>query len=217
MPVNPPGSSIIVYTTSASATLFVEEVQYEFIIEPFERREFTNGLLRSVPTTTGAKPLIVTSFGGKPIQIGITCTGDSPRPLTPDDSNIDSIKQRFDIQRWTIRGAPNTAAAADQLITWATDHYKRLTRFQLHLEKTSMELSYTAISALQAENFSYLTSTGLNMIGDSIGGTATELLISQCNTDVAYEVTKNDNTKVLLKSWALTIENRVIKAQSSST
>src|SRR5690242_8519248 len=101
MPILPRESLVTVISSGASSTLYADEVQYTFVTEPFDRVEFSNEKLRAAKTSNGAVPLIVTTFGGLPIQLGIVCTGDSPRPLTPDDANAANIKQRFNIDRFT--------------------------------------------------------------------------------------------------------------------
>lgn len=207
-----PTGSTITFSGSADAVLYVDSVEYEFIVEPFERLEYSNSKLREAPTTSGAKPMIVNSFGNKPIQLASTCTGDSARPLTPDDDNINNIKKQFNISRYTIGGAPTTASAIDTIYSTATDHAKRVSRFQLHLEKSNMELSYPALIALQAETFSYLTASGLNVTGTALGGAISNVLITEFRPGVLYTITSSGN---LIKGWSMTFETRSISDRVS--
>lgn len=205
-----PRGSLILFNTPAS--VYVDTVEYEFVVEPFDRVEYSNPKLRSAPTSSGAQPMIVNTFGNKPIQLASSCTGDSARPLIPDDSNINSIKQQFNIDRYTISGSPSVAAQVDALYTVAKAHIKLLSKFQLHLEKANMELSYTALVAMQSETFSYLTSTGLDMTGASLGGTVSDVLITKFSPGVAYLISSSGS---MIKDWSMTVEVRTISDRVS--
>lgn len=211
MSISPTGSTIT-FSGSAEATLYVDSVEYEFTVEPFERSEFSNSKLREAPTASGAKPMIVSTFGNFPLQLASTCTGDSARPLTPDDSNINSIKQQFNIQKYTIGGAATYSTAISTMFSTATDHAKRLSKFQLHIEKAQMELSYTALVALQAEDFSYLTATGLNVSGVALGGSLSDVLITEFRPGVLYTITSSGT---LIHDWSMSLEVRTISDRVS--
>lgn len=213
--MKPGASPITVSYSGGSASLYADDVLYTFVTEPFDRPEFSNEKLKAAPTTSGALPTIVYSFANTPLQLAASCAGDVPRPLNPDDSNIDSIKWRFDIQRYTIKGAPSAAAEVDKLFTQAAIGIKLLAKFQAHLATANMPVSYTKLVSLQGDSFTYLTSTGVSLSGDSIGGTASNMLITECIPDVAYEVTTSGGGKLLLKSFSLVIENRIINALSA--
>lgn len=205
-----PRGSVIVFTIPAS--VYVDSVEYEFITEPFERQEYSNPKLRTAPTSSGATPMIVQTFGNKPIQLASACTGDSARPLIPDDANVNSIKQQFNIDRYTISGSPTPASAVDALYTAAKAHIKLLSKFQLHIEKASMELSYTALVAMQSETFSYLTSTGLDVAGASLGGTIEDILITRFSPGVAFLTSSSGS---VIKDWSMTFEVRTISDRVS--
>lgn len=209
-----PSGALLSFTGSGAAiSLYADSIDYDFVVEPFERQEFSNPKLRSAPTASGALPMIVTSFGGKPIQLASTCTGDSPRPLNPDDSNINSIKQQFNIHRYTIAGAPSLGSQVDRLYTISQDHLKRLGTFQLHLEKASMELSYPVLILMQNVTFSYLTSPGLSVTSTALDGTIPRVLIQSFSPGVAYTTT---STGVLVKDWKLTFDVRTISDRTGS-
>lgn len=210
--MKPGASPITVSYSGGSASLYADEVIYSFVTEPFDRLEFSNDKLKAAPTTSGALPTVVYSFANTPLQLAASCAGDVPRPLNPDDDNINSIKWRFDIQRYTIKGAASAAAEVDKLYTQAATHIKFLAKFQAHLVSAQLNVSYTKLVALQGDSFTYLTTTGVSLAGDSIGGTATNMLITECVPDVAYEVTTSGGGKLLLKKFSLTIENRIINA-----
>lgn len=209
-----PSGALLTFTGSGAAIhLYAAEIDYDFVVEPFERLEFSNAKLRSAPTASGALPMIVTSFGNKPIQLASTCTGDTPRPLNPDDSNINSIKQQFNIHRYTVSGAPSLGSEVDRLYTVSQDHLKRLGTFQLHLEKASMELSYPALIALQSQAFNYLTSPGLSVASTALDGTVPRVLIQSFSPGVAYTTT---SAGVLVKDWKLTFDVRTISNRTGA-
>ena len=205
-----PRGSLITFSTPAS--VYVDTVEYEFVVEPFDRLEYSNSKLRTAPTSSGAQPMIVNTFGNKPIQLASACTGDSARPLTPDDSNINSIKQQFNIDRYTISGSPSLSSQVDAIYTVAKSHIKLLSKFQLHLEKAGMELSYTALVAMQSETFSYLTATGVDLTGTSLGGTLEDVLITKFSPGVAYLVSSSGT---IIKDWSMVVEVRTISDRVS--
>lgn len=211
MPIAP-GGSTITFSGSAVATMYVDSVEYEFVVEPFERLEYSNSKLREAPTSSGAKPMIVTTFGNKPIQLASSCTGDSARPLTPDDSNINSIKQQWNIQRYTLGGAATLSTAIDTIFSTAQDHSKRLSKFQLHLEKAQMDLSYSTLVTMQSETFSYITATGLDVAGTSLGGSLSDVLITEFRPGVLYTITSSGT---LVHDWSMTLEVRTISDRVS--
>ena len=211
MAISPRESLVTFILSGASSTVYADEVQYAFITDPFDRLEFSNDKLRSAKTSTGASPIIVTTFGGLPVQIGVVCTGDSPRPLTPDDANATNIKQRFNVDRFTIQGGISLATELAEIRTIAEDHQKRLAKFNYHISKAGLDISYTALVAMQSENFSYLTSTGLTIVGPAIG-VGTNMLISSFTTDVAFEVTQPGGGSLVLQRWSMVVEHRTISS-----
>lgn len=205
-----PTGSLITFVPGASYSLYADTVEREFIIEKFDRLENSNVKRREAPTTTGAKPLLGTTFGGKPIQLASTCTGDVIRPLGPDDDNINTIKRRFNITRYTIAGAPSYATQVDAIHALAIVHAQKLDRFDLHLEKLQMELSITKIETLRSETFSFLLTTGLNLTGISIGGTLTSALIYRFTSSPAYLISSSG---ALVKDWTAVVDIRTDTAR----
>ena len=208
-----PSGALLTFTGSgAPISLFADSIDYDFVVEPFERLEFSNPKLRAAPTAIGSLPLIVTSFGGIPIQLASTCTGDVPRPLNPDDNNINSIKQQFNIDRYTIAGAPSLGSQVDLLYSISQDHLRRLSTFQLHIEMASMELSYPALLNLQTQTYGYLTNTGLTVTSNALGGIVPRVLIQSFSPGVAYTTT---SAGVLVKDWKLTFDVRTISDRAA--
>lgn len=205
--VAPRGSLITISGSGGPYQLYVNTAESEYIIEPFDRPEFSNAKLREAPTANGAKPLIVTSFGGKPIQLASTCTGDSPRPLNPDDDNINSIKQQFKIDRYTLTGVESLNSDVNGVNTIYKEHAGRINRFNFHQEKVGMELSYPALINLQSQSFWWLTNTGVIISGTCLGGSLTNCLIISFNPEVAYIYTSSGG---LLKTWQLVFDQRTI-------
>jgi hypothetical protein len=196
--------------------MYCNDIQIVRALQNFDRTEFSNEKLRSAPTTTGATPLITTGFGNQPIQLLTTCTGDVARPLGPDDANIPLIKQRFNILRYEISGSANKLVDMIALYQMWADHAVRLNRFDLYLGEQNMNLSITHLTnVLQAQTFSYLTSTGLSLSGNAISGTVTNMLITNLQQGVEYEVPLTDGSgnSLILQDFKLTIENRVVTSQ----
>lgn len=219
MPIRPQ-ESVIAYANSLSPTvsglLYIDELTVSEVFQNFDRLEFSNVKLREAPTATGAKPLIVQAFGNQPIQLLTTCTGDVPRPLGPDDSNISLIKQRWNITRYTLRGAANTYTDVFNLMNVHQSHLVHLNAFDLYLGELSMDLSIGYITGtLQELTFSNITTTGFALAGNVLGGTLTNLLISSFDADAMYDSPLNDGSgnSTVLYGFTATIENRTLNVQ----
>jgi len=216
MPVAPTGT-LITFTNAASTSvsLYASEVSRTKIIEPFTRVEFSNDRLRSVKNDLGGLPMIVTTIANTPIQVSISCAGDSPRPLTPDSiSNLNAINQKFVIDRYTLSGVPTPIAALETVLAQAIDHENKLQKFQYHQTKANSDISYNELVALQAETFSYLTTTGVSIAGNALGGTYLNMLIVSFSIDIAYEVTQANGSNLRLATWSMVIDQRAISSQS---
>ncbi len=207
-----PAGTALTFTGAATGQVYVDTLEYEFIVEPFDRSEFSNAKLRTAPTTSGATPMIVQSFGNRPIQLASTCVGDSPRPLSPDDANVNSIKQQFNIDRFTLIGVSTYGEAINNLYVLSKNHKNRISKFNLHIEKANMELSYSALIAMQSETFSYLTSTGLSVSGPALEGGLSNLLITEFSPSVEYITTSSG---LMTKTWKMVFEIRTISNRVS--
>lgn len=216
MPVRP-GSTLITFTNSASTsvTLYADEVGLTKTVEPFQRMEFSNQRRREVKNSLGGLPMIVNNIANLPLQISVSCANDSPRPLTPDDANLPNINQQFNIQRYTLRGAPTPVAALAVVQAQAVIHRDYLQAFQYHQTSVGSDISYDyLVNTLAAEDFSYLTTTNVSIAGNALGGTATQMLITEFSQDVAYESLDATGTPVVVSAWSMTIENRTITSQA---
>lgn len=215
MAITPKESQLTFILSGASSVVYADEIQYAFVTEPFDRIEFSNEKLRSATTTTGASPIIVNNWTGQRVQMGTICTADEPRPLTPDDANVDNIKRRWNIDRFTISGGVSLATQLDDITTIAIAHQKLLAKFNQHIAKGSMDISYTALKAMQLISLNYLSTTGLTVTGPALG-TANNVLIASWNTDVAYEVLLPGGSSLVLQKWSAVLEVRSEVAASST-
>jgi hypothetical protein len=211
-----PGSSILNFTSnSGNGSVYIDELSYTELFQNFDRLEYSNRRLREAPTTTGALPLIVTGFGNQPIQLLTTCTGDVPRPLGPDDANIAAIKQRWNIFRFTIKGAINNQSVVDILYNLNLNHLIRLNAFDLYLGELSMDLSITYLeTVLQPLTFALLTTTDLTLSGPVLDTTYSNLLLSEFSAIAEYEAPISGSAgSTVLYSFTATIESRTLNAQ----
>lgn len=218
MPLKPEGSSISV----GGYTLFVADVKYTFVTEYFDRVEFQHERLRNAPNLSGQHAIRTTLLGNTPAQIVIgSLSFQDVVPLNPDvtvtSSNYGNIKKKFNIKRYEITGMASAVSQVDAVYSLAQNHLQQLAKFQAYLDKAgSMETEYLELKALQSETFSYLTTTGTSLSGDAIESTQTNMLITRFEPSVDYAVvTDSVGTVFVLKSYSLTIENRVITAKDS--
>ena len=217
MPILPTGT-LITFTNAASTSvnLYASEISRAKVIEPFQRVEFSNNRLRTVKNSLGGEAMIVKTIANTPIQVGIACTGDSPRPLTPDSiANLNAINQKFVIDRLTFSGVPTPIANLEVVLAQAIDHENRLQKFQYHLTKGNSDISYTDLVALQAETFSDLTTTGVSVAGNALGGTYTNVLIEAFSIDMAYSVVQADGSILRLATWSMVLGQRAIASQGT--
>lgn len=217
MPIFPSGTPLVfTNAASASVTIYAGEISRTKIIEPFTRVEFSNDRLRAVKNTQGGEAMIVRTIANIPIQIGYTCAGDSPRPLTPDSiANLNAINQKFVTERLTIRGLPTPIADLEVVLAQAITHQNNLQKFAYHQTKANSDISYTDLVALQAETFSYLTTTGVSLAGTALGGTYLNMLIVSFDIGMTHVVKQADGTTLRLGDWSMTIDQRAISSQGS--
>ena len=217
MPVNPVGTLItFTDTASTSVNLYASEITRTKIIEPFTRVEFSNDRLRAVKNNLGGLPMIVNTVANTPIQIAITCAGDSPRPLTPDSiSNLNSINQQFVTFRYTIRGMPQLVSDLNIVSNQALVHAGYLQKFQYHATKANSDISYNDLVSLQSVTFSELTNTNVFLSGSALGGTLTNVLIVSFDIDVTHEVVQRGGSNLLLASLSMVCDQRTITSQGT--
>lgn len=215
MPVNPTGTPLVFTdTASTSVTVYASDITRAKIIEPFTRNEFSNDRLRAVKNDLGGLPMIVTTIANTPIQISITCAGDSPRPLTPDSiSNLNAINQQFITYRYTIRGISQDISVLETIANQALVHAQYLQKFQYHQTKVQSDISYNNLVALQSENFDYLQTTNVFLGGPALGGTLTNILIVSFELDVSHEVTQANGSTLRMANWSMVCDQRTITSQ----
>ncbi len=208
-----PGSSLLTFTFgSSSFDTYVDEVSLQYTIETFIRSEFLHERLREVPLTDGTLPIVNRNIANTPHQQILSCSADFARPLGPTTlSNFNSAHQRFNIQRYSIKGAPTLSTNLVQLAVKAFAHRKLLNNFEYHLAKSNGDIGRSNLVSLQDETFSYLTNTSVNMTGASVGGTVSNILIIDFSTSVAYEAT--DGSGEIIQEWNMTADFRTIESQ----
>ena len=219
MPIRP-GSSPLIYNSTVSptcsGTIYVDAIDYTEVFQNFDRLEYSNPKLREAHTSTGATPLIVQTFGNQPFQLLTTCTGDVPRPLGPDDTNIAFIKQRFNILRYTIKGAANVNTDVNNLFAVFQAHLQLLDQFALYLEELQMELSIGYLeNNLQPYNFAYLINPTFSMTGNAIGGFVNYLIISEFAPSVAYEALLPDGSgdSAVFMDFSMIVNNYTVSSR----
>lgn len=222
-----PAGSILTFTNSVGpvvANVAVSDVRYKTNHTNWERPEFSHPRLLSAPNVDGSKPVIATLAGNRPLQYLTPCNAnETVRPLTPDDSVLDSMYQRFDIRRWDITGANSLAAEVDKLFVIAKAHQVLLGQFDGYQSVVKGDVSYQFLTGtLQSETFAYLTATTLSMTGNVLGGTTfSNLLIVDFQADYAFEIANNSSatpgTSTVISAWTMSLEQRVIVPARSAT
>ena len=152
---------------------------------------------------------------GDPVQISYGCGVTTSRSLTPDDTDSSNILKRWEVDKYIFRGATSTAANIDAIFTLRKAHAVLFARYEAHRQKAQgLDLSISALTTLQAETFSFLTTTAVSATGNVLGGTVSNLLIAQFTIDLDYETPLNSSGSSfeLLKSYQLVLEKRVLNA-----
>lgn len=210
MAIIPAGSTI----TLGGSTLVVDQINRTFTTELFDRLEFSNNRLNSAKLTNGESRVITTAFGNVPVQIIPSCVTQGAINFTPD--NPDLIKYRFNIDRIDLVGGPSNSTQVGNLLTIATDHRKRLARFENHIAKASLDVSYATLITMQSETFSFITSTGISISGNPLNETLSDVLIVNYTFSPEWEVKQADGSNLLVRSWTATVEKRTISLASAS-
>lgn len=211
--------SFISFTKSgASADGYVSNIEITFFCETFDRAEYRNERLNQAPTLSGAQPQYATNLAGQIIQQGITCTGDSARPIGADDNNLDNIKRKFNVTRYTVTGALSTKANVDQLQVWAIDHQKQWTAtFKRHQEIVSNEkISYGALLNFQNNTFTAITTTGISVTGIPLGGVwINNIYINSFKQGIERAFKNSAGTIEIYKTFVMEFDVRTYAAASS--
>lgn len=216
MPLKPEASSVIFNASSVDYAVLIDDIKFSTEVVFFQRREFSNQVLRSAPEPDGTVPKFQELLSGKPIQSrNSICNTVAARSTATDDALIDLIYRRWDIRRWEIRGHRSDAGKVDSVFSIAKAHKVFLDRFEAHQQIANGFVSYEFLLTMQGETFSYLENTGVTMSGQSLGTgsptSATNCLLVSFVPDVEYEVPLNaagDSSKVL-RSFSAVIEQRL--------
>ena len=227
MPISPQGSLLtftwsVPMTSVVTAYVAVESIAYSFVQVPFKRPEFAHQRLLDAPNVDGSKPVINYLIGNRPVQYFTNCNpNETARALTPDDSVIDSVYQRFDTRRYEIVGLYSSPASqVNKIDNISKAHQVLLAQFATHQEiAASGNVSFHYLTTVsQAETFSYLTTTYLSVSGPALGAYSPEnnLILTDFKPDVTHEIPSGANAGVW-KVWKATLENRVIKAAEGGT
>lgn len=209
--IKPLGSVVSFGGTS----LTVEDVQFSFVSEFFDRVEFSHEKLRNAKNVDGSIPIFLPLFAGKVVQIMTTCnTFSTVRPITPDDADIDNIHKRWDIRLYSIKGLPNLASNVATVWNTAQAHKVLLDRFQAHQAIANSDVSFQYLESVsQPETFSFITSTGYTISGPSLNQTETNTLIRSMTVSTAYQVPSGQT----LQDFSMEIgQYTLLPAESSS-
>lgn len=214
MSINPTGAAL---TVDGNALIIADHKKSQ-ITEPFDRLEYSYNRLKSAPNDLGQKALQATLLGNTPAQIVIgSISFQQTLVLKPDvtstSSNFQNFKKKFNITRYEITGGASLNDNVNAVQVIAKNHAQQLSKFQAYLQKSaSLDTSYEELLALQSENFSYLTTTGISAVGNIMEGTVTNVLITSFTPSIEYEELLNEagDDYDLLKSFSMTLEVRTI-------
>lgn len=214
MPLAIPGSPLTVTLTASSinTTVYVDAVDYTILTRKFDRKEFSNAYLRNLKEVDGSEAIYVKNATGKLIQVNYSCGSYTARPIIPDDNNIGKILQKMIIKRYMLRGGPTAISNLSPLFNVAYDHEERLDLFQSYLDSLGLEISITYALALQSQNFSYLTTTGLNFAGVTMN--ESNCLITKFDEGRLFEDVANGT--LIADGWSFQID-KVLIINSSQT
>ena len=232
--MQPPGQLITLASGNSTINLAVSGIRYTYLTAPFDRPEFTSELQMKAPETDGGYAMFDYTASNKRFQFFTGCTPQTARRTTPDDSVVTSIYKRWDISRFEIEGADTLEADIDNTATIYKAHLSRDAQFKAHIEEVRGNMSITyLVSTLQADTFSYITSTSLTMSGRPFGAMAgnsglTNCLITSFEPDVTrcfksgadpVEITKEDPapSTVIYRSFKLVIEQRRLSNAKSTS
>jgi len=217
MPITPIGSYL---TIDGVNTLFISDLKVSFATEFFDRMEFQHERLRSAPNSVGQHAIRTTLLGNTPAQIVIgSLSFQDIVPLNPDvlvtGTNYGNIKKKFNIVRYEISGSPSDPGAVQNVFNIAQTHIQYLSTFQAYLDQSaSMETEYAYLKQLQLLTLSdppfvNLTNSGVDMVGNAVSGTVSDILITNFSPSPAYEIpTDTLGGYDLIQSFTMTVEQR---------
>jgi hypothetical protein len=234
MPIHPKGSPVKFNISGIDTILRMSVYRSQRVKEAFQRIEFSNQRLREAPNANGTKDSFFTDAAGFLYQFVSDCNpGSNIRPTNiSDDANLDNIFRRWDIDRYEVQGLPSLASDVYALRTLFQTHEAALARFENHqAEARNPTTSFEKLTLMQAETFSYLTTTGVTMKSFAFGTgsevTISNILLANFVPDLEYEEPlnynvlnttpdKNTSSRVMC-SWSGIIEVRNNRPASSAT
>jgi hypothetical protein len=212
MPIFPEGSLLTFAdsVTSQTAVTAVNDLHFRTAKQSFKRLEFDHARLREAPNPDGSMPIISQLIGGVPIIHFDTCNEDErARDLDPNDNVYDDIYKRFDIRQYEIIGANSLASETNKLFAIAKNHSVLIARFDAFITAASAYVSVDFLTAMQAEDLSYMTTTGLTMSGPALESFSpeTNMLISEFVPNVTREIPldASGSTSMVMRAWTMTI------------
>ena len=211
----PQGRYCVLSISASSATLYVKEINFETDSTAFTRSEYDKRTLKDAPESTGAQPTYAQTLSGLPLQF-IYGSATTARDLTPNNStNLASMERKLFYNRYTLSGATSLSSDTGLVYTWASLHKTLDDRFNAFQKYTGDGISYQDFLTQQAETFSYLTSTGLSLVGSTLG-TLNNLLIRSFSVNPTRDIYDGTTRKVLYE-YQLVLDQISIKSAASLT
>ena len=210
------GTHLIITSSLPSAGMcevIVDSLNYTPTFEQLLRSEFDNGKQKAAPNICGQVPILGSNLFGRPYQVDSDCAELNARPLGPNsDTNFNRIAKKFKIKRVNVQGAVSESADIAALYLIAENHQVKLAKFQKYVARLADNLPYDSLIALQSESFSYLTTTGVTVVGTAIDTTDTNILITNFTVDNQFSIPTNaaGTNREFYKSYSLTYEMRVL-------
>jgi hypothetical protein len=172
------GRFLLLTIGASGAQLYCEEINFEVGSQPFTRPEWDKRVLKDAPENTGNLPTFGQTLEGGQVQ-WIYGSATTARDLTPNNNtNLASMEEKFFYNRYTITGDTSLSSDTGLVYTWSGAHKTLQDRFDAHQKYSGDGYSYQDLVTQQAENFSYLTTTGLSLNGSTLGALSNLLIRS---------------------------------------
>lgn len=209
----PEGRYCVLSLSSSSSTLYVKEISFETDSTAFTRSEFDKRTLKEAPESTGAMPMFAQNLPGFPVQIiygGYT----TARDLTPNNStNLAFMEEKLFYNRYTLTGSTSLSSDTSLVYSWAAQHRQKQDKYDAFLKYTGDGISYQDLITQQAETFSYLTSTGLSLVGSTLGNLS-NLLIRSFSVNPVRDIW-DGTTRTVLYEYSLVLDQINILSAAS--
>lgn len=200
---------------ASASTLYVREINFDTESTLFSRTEKSHDVLKQAPESTGNMPTYAQSLIGAPVQF-IYGGATTARNLTPDDSVIDQIEQKFFFNRYTISGTISGASDIALMFAWAAQHRVLQDRFEAYQKKINDKVSFQLLTSLGGETFSYLTTTGLSLSSSTIGNLS-NLLIRSFSINPVRDIQGLPTGQKILYEWSGSFDQISIGSAASTT